>query len=241
MRTVVGALVAIAALTAPGGALAFEVRPEASARGWFFGVDGEIEDTDLDALDFDSPEGQPEFHGGATLGGRHHLDVSYLLIRRSERGTATAVVLGVIAMDQEVSIDLDVDYLRWHYGYSLFANRWIDLQPFLEIGYLREETDIRNEDTGDSSHQEDSAVFPLPGAEVIVAPSWPVRLRGRATGIGTGQGHLIDVEGGLEAGYGYVFGGVGYRHIDFRVDDDGGDEVADLTLDGVYIEGGIRF
>ena len=229
------------ALALPAPAVALDVGGHAAVRGWFFGVDGTIEeDTDLDALDFDDLKGQPEFFGGLRLGRRHHLSFAYLLVRRSEEGTAEGQVLGIVPVQDQVAIDLDVDYVRGGYGFSVLARDWIELRPFLEVAYLREETDIRNQSTGDRNRQEDSAVFPLPGAEVVVGAAFPVRLRGRAAGIGTGDGHLIDVEGGVEAGWRWVFGGLGYRYVDFRVEDSGG-EVADVSADGLYLQGGLRF
>lgn len=235
-----GMAVATAILTLPGLAGAIDLRPEVSGRGWFFSADGHIENTDLDALDFDEAKGQPEVRGGLTLNGRHRFGVSYLRVRREERGIARAVVLGILPLEDEVSIDLSVDDVRGHYGYRVFANRVASVEPFLEVSYLREETDIANATTGQSDHQEDATVFPLPGVEVVLAPSFPLRLRARVAGIGTGQGHLIDVEGGAEARVGFVFGGLGYRYVDFLVED-GDAEVADVTLTGLYLEGGLRF
>ena len=235
-----GRLVAIILVLVPTWAAAIEVNGHVSAGGWFFGIDGTIEETDLDALDFDSIQGQPELEAGVTLGRRHHLDVSYLLIRRSEEGTAQGEVLGIVIFEDDVSIDLDVDYVRGHYGFSLVMNDWIDLEPFLEVGFLREATDIRNRTTGQREKQDDFAVFPLPGLAVAIAPAFPIGLEARATGIGLGQGHLIDVEGGAEGRFGFVFLGVGYRYVDFRFED-GDREVADLELSGVYVRGGARF
>ena len=232
-----GWMVVAAMLVSPEISPALEIGGHLVARGWFFGIDGNIEDTDLDALDFDDHKGQPEIGGGLRLGRRHHLDLAWLIVRRDEEGTAQAEVLGVIPIQDRVAIDLEVDYLHGGYGFSLLANDWIDLRPFIEVAWLREETDIRNATTGERQHQEESAVFPLPGARIALAPGFAVHLVARASGMATGRGHLIDVEGGVETGWRWFFGGVGWRYVDVEIDDD----TADLTADGFYLRGGARF
>ena len=96
---------------------------------------------------------------------------------------------------------------------------------------------------GQTSHEEDSIVLPMPGLEVVVAPEFPVHLKGRAEGMAVGQGHLLDVQGGAEAAYSAFFAGLGYRYADLEVDEEGnGDgDLADLRLKGLYVEGGLRF
>ncbi len=229
---------ALGAALLPSRASALDVSGDILFRGWFFGATGTVDRTDLASLDFDKAKGQPEFQGGLVLGERHHLGISYLRIRREEEGLATGTILGILRFRDDVSLDLSVDYVRGHYGYSLLANSWVDVQPFLELAYLREETTLVDHTFSQTSHQEDSAVFPLPGAELVFARSFPVHLRARAEGIGTGQGHLVDVEGGAEGAWGIFFAGVGYRYLDFVVDRH---DVADVRLKGVYAEGGVRF
>ncbi len=227
-------------LSLPAAAIALDVHPSLSASGWFFSVDGTIEGSDLGALGFDRSKGQPEIVGGLALG-RHHLEVTYLRVRRAEEGTASGQILGVFQTNDQVSVDLAVDYVRGHYGYSLVSNPTIDVEPFLEVGYLHEVTDIVDQTAGQSTRSDESSVFPLPGLGLRLFPSFPVHLQARGTGIGTGSGHLIDVQGGLEGGFQWLFGGLGYRYVDFLLDDNVGERVADVQLKGVYVQGGVRF
>lgn len=233
-------LVLAVTLSLSGAAQALEIHPSLFARGWFFSVEGTINGSDLGALGFDRIKGQPEIGGGLALG-RHHLEVSYLRVRRTEEGTASGEIFGFFQANDQVSVDLSVDYLRGHYGYSLVSNSMIDVEPFLEVGYLHEVTDIVDQTAGQSTRSNEAAVFPLPGLQLLVAPSYPVHLRARGTGIGTGDAHLIDVEGGLEGGFHGLFGGVGYRYVDFLFENSGGDKVADVRLKGIFVAGGVRF
>jgi hypothetical protein len=234
------ATLAIGAALVPAAAAAVDLRPELSAQGWFFSATGTADGTDLAAAGFDSSKGQPQLGVGVTIDDRHDIGVSYLRVRRHEQGTATGEVLGVLRVDDPVTSDLSVDYVRPHYGYRIVRDRWIDVEPFLELGVLRESTKIREGLFSQTSEQAETAVFPLPGVEVVLAAGFPARLRGRAEGIATGQGHLLDVQGGAEGAIGDVFGGFGYRVVDFAVEDHG-DEVADVRLKGLYLEGGLRF
>jgi hypothetical protein len=236
-----GAWMAAAAVAIPSPVSALDLRVSASARGWFFGADGNVRDTDLGALDFDSARGQPEVAGQVEVRSRHRLAFSYLETRRAEEGRARGTVLGVVPVEDTVGIDLEVDYLRGHYGFEVFANEWFDVEPFLEVAWLREATDIQNATTGERRRQADSVVFPLPGAAFGLRPADPLGLVGRLTGVATGRGHLLDVEGGVEARYGFAFAGVGYRHAALRVEDSDSRPVADLRLGGFYIGGGVRF
>ena len=220
------------------GARGLDLRPEAAAHGWFFGAEGKIEDTDLGAIGFSEIEPQPEIRGGVIVAGRHHVGASYLRIRREEQGTVTALVLGILQVEDDVAMDLAVDSVRAHYGYSVVANPTIDVEPFVELGYLREETDIVDRTAGLESRSEDSGIFPLFGVALVLGPESPIRPRVRAAGIATGQGHLVDVEGGVEARLGPAFAGLGYRHVDFLLRGDGD---ADVDLDGFYLEGGVKF
>jgi hypothetical protein len=231
---------ALAAAFSPATASALDVHGDFLARGWFFGATGEADRTDLKALGFDRAKGQPEFEGRLVVGERHHAGVSYLHIRRQEEGTVDGTILGILRFQDDVSLDLDVDYVRAHYGYSLLSDSWIDLQPFLELAYLHESTDLIDRTFGVTSHQKEDVVFPLPGVEVVVAPAFPVCLKAHAEGMGIPRGHLIDVVGGLEGQWGLFVAGVGYRYLKFVVDDHG-QTVADVRLKGVYAEGGLRF
>lgn len=231
-----GALV----FAAEGGASALEFHPQVSGRGWFFSASGTIENQDLSSLGFDGVKGQPEIRAGFSVARRHHLESAFLFVRRTEAGPAT-VNTGVFPVTDDVSLDLSVDYFRAHYGFSVLANSIVDLQPFIALAYLHERTNIVDRTTGRTTRSNESAVFPLPGLELVLVPDFPVHLRTQAQGIGTGRGHVIDVEGGVEARYSFVFGGLGYRHIAFLVRDDRGNPRADVRLNGVYIEGGVRF
>jgi hypothetical protein len=237
------AALGLAVLLAAANASAFGVEGELGARGWFLSADGTANGTDLAALGFDDAKGAPEFRGQLLLGDRHHLGVSYLRIRREESATATATILGVLRFNDPVSLDLSVDDVRFHYGYSLRPHRWLEVQPFLEIAYLHGEVTTTETLLSQTSHEEDSIVLPMPGLEVVIAPEFPVHLIGRAEGMGVGKGHLVDVEGGAEAVYSLFFAGVGYRHADLVVNEEGsnGGELADARLKGLYVEGGLRF
>lgn len=228
------------ALSLPSAAAALEVHPRLSARGWFFAVDGDVAGTDLDALGFDREKGQPEVGGGLAVG-RHHLEVSYLRVRRAEEGVVSGEILGVFQTNEDIAVDLSVDYVRGHYGYSVVSNAWMDVEPFLEVGYLHEVTDIEDRTAGQSSRSDEAAPFPLPGLQLRLVPSYPVTLRGRAAGIGTAEGHLIDVEGGLEGGFRQLFGGVGYRYVNFLFENGADNAAADVRLKGIFVEGGVRF
>jgi hypothetical protein len=234
----VASTLALAATLVPGLAHALDVRGEVAARAWLFSAHGDVQDTDLDALGFDRAEGQPEFRVGAEIADRHHLNVSYLRIRREEEATATARILGILQVDDPVSVDISADYVRLHYGYSVLADSWLDLQPFLEIGVLRESSTVVDGLLGQRSEQDETIPFPIPGVAAQVAPGFPLHARAQVGGIATPQGHLIDVEGGAEAEVAHVFAGVGYRYADVSIDE--GDE-ADVRLKGLYLEGGLRF
>ncbi len=225
----------------PAAAAALSVEVEGAARGWFFSANGTIQDTDIEALGFDGIRGQPELRGALVLNERFHFRGSYLRIRRSEEGTISGTILGILRFDNDVSMELQVDDVRGHLGYSVLTNDWIDVEPFVEVAYLREETTIVNRTFGQTSRQEENAVFPLPGLTFVIAPSSPLHVEVRAAGIGIDRGHLIDVVSGLEALYRFAFLGVGYRYVDFLFEDSDGVEQADAQLKGVYLEGGVRF
>jgi hypothetical protein len=240
MRAV--ALVLGVALAA-SNASAFSVQGDLDARGWFLSADGTANGTDLQTLGFDDAKGVPEFRGRLVLGEWHHLGVSYLRIRRDESAVVTGTILGVIRFNDPVTLDLSVDDVRGHYGYSVLANRWLDVQPFLEIAYLRGEVTTTESALGRTSRVNDSIVFPMPGLEITIAPAFPVHLIGRAEGMAVGKGHLVDVQGGAEAAYSFFFAGLGYRHADLVVNRGGsnGGDLADVRLKGLYVEGGLRF
>jgi hypothetical protein len=227
-------------MLAPATARALEVHGDLVGRGWFFGATGEADRTDLEALGFDHAKGQPEVEGALVLGGRHHLGVSYLHVSRQEEGVVNGTILGVLRFQDDVSLDLTVHYVRAHYGYSLISNAWLDFQPFLEGAYLHESTDLVDHTLGQTSHQKQDVGFPLPGVEIVLAPSLPVRLTAHAEGMGISRGHLIDVVGGAEGEWGIFTAGVGYRWMKFVVHDNGSD-AADVRLKGIYAEGGLRF
>jgi len=237
MRWIV--MLALAVLS-PATASALEVHGDLLARGWFFGATGEADRTDLKALGFDHAKGQPEIEGRLVLGERHHVGVSYLHIRREEEGVVDGTILGILRFQDDVSLDLHVDYVRAHYGYSLLSDSWIDLQPFLELAYLHESTDLLDRTFGLTSRQKENVVFPLPGAEVVVAPAFPVHLKAHAEGMAISRGHIIDVAGGVEGVWGIFVAGVGYRYLKFVVNDNDRD-VANVRLKGIYAEGGLRF
>jgi hypothetical protein len=222
-------------------ASAFEVGGELAARAWFFSANGRVQSTDLDALGFDSLKGQPEFRGSLALGRRFHVGASYLRIRRSERGTISGTILGILQFDNDVSLDVEVDDIRGHFGYSVLASDWIDVEPFVEVSYLREDTTLVNHTLGQTSRQKDDIVFPLPGLGVVAAPNSPLHVQVRAEGMGIDRGHLIDVSGGIEGVYRFAFLGAGYRFVDFELKDSGDVEQADAQLKGLYVEGGWRF
>ena len=240
MRTT--ALVIAAVLTA-SNAPAFSVQGELAVRGWFISADGTADRTDLGALGFNDAKGAPEFRGGLVLGERHHLGVSYLRIRRNERAVVTGTILGILRFDDPTNLDISVDDVRAHYGYSVLANRWFDVQPFLEIAYLHGDVTTMESLFSRTSHANESIVFPMPGLELVVAPAFPVHLKASAEGMGVGKGHLVDVQGGAEAVYSLFFAGVGYRHADLVVNEEGsnGGDLADARLKGLYVEGGLRF
>ncbi|MGH7898925.1 MAG: hypothetical protein ACREQQ_13300 [Candidatus Binatia bacterium] len=231
----------LAALVFPAASSAVQLRPEVAVGGWFLEARGTVTGTDIESLGFDRQKVQPEFRGAVQIGDRHHLEVSYLRIRRQEEGVVSGFILGVLRFQDPVSLDIAIDDLRFRYGYSLLRGDWIEAEPFLEIGYVREESTTVEQALGQTSHQEESAVYPLPGLRIVFAPAFPVRLQASAAGIGTGSAHLIDVQGGAELAFGYGFAGVGYRHLDALFRDDDDQEVADVRLDGVYLEGGVRF
>jgi len=224
-------------------ASALSVQGDLGARGWFLSADGTANGTDLAALGFDDAKGAPEFRGDLVLGERHHLGASYLRIRRDESAVATATILGVLRFNDPVSLDLSVDDVRFHYGYGFRVHHWLEVQPFLEIAYLRGDVTTTETLLGQTSHEEDSIVLPMPGLEVVIAPAFPIHLKGRAEGMGVGRGHLLDVQGGAEAAYAFFFGGFGYRYADLEVNEKGssGGDLADLRLKGLYVEGGLRF
>ena len=231
----------LGALLFPTASSAVQLRPDVSVRGWFFGAKGTVTGTDLETLGFDHQKVQPEFRGGLQIGDRHHVEISYLRIRRTEEGVVSGQILGIIRFQDPTSLEISVDDLRFHYGYSLLAGDWLDLQPFFELAYLREESTTTEQALGQTNHQKQSPVFPLPGLQIVLAPAFPVRLKARAEGIGTGGQHLIDVEGGAELALGYGFAGLGYRHVAGLFKNDADQDIADVRLDGVYLEGGVRF
>ena len=232
--------VVLAAVLWPYTAGAFDIGGSLVARGWFFGASGQADRTDLDPLGFDDAKGQPEIEGTLVLGGRHHLGVTYLHVRREEEGTTTGTILGILRFQDDVSLDLTVDYVRAHYGYSLISNAWLDLEPFLEAAYIHESTDLVDRTFGQRSRQKEDIGFPFPGAEVVIAPSLPVHLIGRAEGMGINRGHAIDVQGGAQAQWGMFMAGFGYRWMKFVVDHHD-EAIADVRLKGFYAEGGLRF
>ncbi len=229
--------VTMVAALAPTWASALDVHPEVAARSWFVAASGEVQGTDLDTLDFDRPEGQPEFRVAADVGERHHLSVSYLRIRRDEQGLATGRILGIIQFEDPLSIDVSADYVRLHYGYSFVRNPWIDLQPFLEIGVLHESSRVSEELLGQSSRQRETIPVPVPGLAAAVAPDFPVHARAQIGGVAVPDGHLFDVEGAAEAEVGFIFGAIGYRYADVAFDD----HAVDVNLKGLFLEGGLRF
>lgn len=221
-------------------AIAAELEPEIHAGAWMVSGDGQAVGTELEPLGFDEVEPELEIGGSLTIGGRHRLGIEYLRLDRRERGVSSTLILGILAIDQRVALDLDADSLRAHYGYSAFQSEWFDLEPFLEIGYIREETRVENLSTGMTGRSDETLVFPLPGLAVVVGPpNLPMRLRASAVGMGFDGNRLIDLEAGLEAQFGPAFGGIGWRHADVRIDD-GGDD-ADVELRGVFFEGGLRW
>ena len=231
----------IAALLAASDASAFSVAGELAARGWFMSATGTADGTDLAKLGFDDAKGAPEFRGELVLAERHHLGITYLRIRRDESAVVSGTILGIIRFDDPVDLDVSIDDVRGHYGYSVLASRWLDLQPFLELAYLHGE--VTTKDLFTTSHADKSIVLPMPGLELVVAPAFPVHLKARAEGMGVGQGHLVDVQGGAEAQYAFFFAGLGYRHADLVVNEGGtnGRDLADARLKGLYVEGGWRF
>jgi hypothetical protein len=237
------AVLGLGVVLAAANASAFSVQGDLAARGWFLSADGTANGTDVAALGFDDAKGAPEFRGRLLLGERHHLGVSYLRMRRDESAVATATILGVVRFDDPVRLDLSVDDVRFHYGYGLRPHRWLEVQPFLEVAYLHGEVTTTETLFGQTSHEEDSIVLPMPGLEVVIAPEFPVHLIGRAEGMAVGQGHLLDVQGGAEAAYAFFFAGLGYRYADLEVNEEGngGGDLADLRLKGLYLEGGLRF
>ncbi|MEA2626144.1 MAG: hypothetical protein QOD06_2189 [Candidatus Binatota bacterium] len=236
--TIAAAFGALVAFAVPAAAVDFQ--PELAARGWFFKADGDIEDTALEPLGFDELEGQLEVRGGLGIGEHHHVELSYTRLRRSEEGRVSAVILGLIRVEDEATLDLDVDYYRLHYGYRFAPASFVRIEPFVDVGFLDEHTLVVDRTTGESGGSDDFAVFPMLGAELVLGPGALVHPRLRVAGMGTGGGHLVDVEGGLEGVVGPVFGGLGYRNVDYRIEDQGRD-VANVNLDGFYVEGGVRF
>jgi len=229
--------VTLAAALAPTWASALDVHPEVAARSWFVSAHGEVQRTDLDTLDFDRGEGQSEFRVGAQIGERHHLNVSYLRIRREEQGLATGSILGLIQFQDPLSIDVSADYVRMHYGYSIVHQPWFDVQPFLEVGVLHESTRVSEELLGQTSRQRETIPVPVPGIAAELAPEFPVHARAQVGGIAVPDGHLFDVEGAAEADVGFVFAAIGYRYADVVVDTD----AIDVNLKGLFLEGGLRF
>lgn len=227
--------------TVPGTSLALDVHPEARVRGWFVEVDGSIEGTDLGAVGFDDPKGALELGAGVRLGERHHLGIDYLRLGREEAERATVSILGLLRFETDVAIDVDAHVVRAHYGYELVDHPWISVEPFLDLAVIREDTEIVDEFSGDVSNSEETIVFPLPGAEARIAPSFPLQGRVRLSGMATGEGSLLDVETGLEGALGFVFAGAGYRHTQFILDRSDDVDSVDVDLDGFYVEGGVRF
>lgn len=240
MKAALGVLLG-GALLFPTASSALQLRPEIAVRGWFLGGKGIVAGTDIAVLGFDHQKVEPEFRGGLGIGDRHHLEVSYLRIRRQEAGLVSGQILGIVRFQDQTSLDISVDDLRFRYGYTLFASDWLDLQPFIDLAYLQEESTTVEQMFNQTTHQSDSAVFPLPGLQVVVAPAFPVRLKGKAEGIGTGSEHLIDVEGGAELALGFAFAGIGYRHVNLLLQDRNDQDIAKVRLNGVYLEGGVRF
>lgn len=234
------ATLALGAMLVPAVAAATDVGGGFAARAWFFSASGQTNGTDLDTLDFDAPQAQPEFRGDLVVNERHHLEASYLRIRRAERGVATGTILGLVRFDDPVDLDIAVDDVRLHYGYDVVDSPWFELEPFLEVAYVREQSTLDEFVLGQRTHQERSIVFPLPGVAMTSPGRYPVRFKARAEGMAISRGHLVDVEGGAEAALHYVFAGVGYRYVDATIED-GDREVADVRLKGIYVEGGIRF
>lgn len=234
------ATLALGAMLVPPVASAADVDGVLAARAWFFSASGQTNGTDLDTLDFDAPKGQPEFRGELALNERHHLAASYLRIRRAERGVTSGTVLGVVRFDDPIDLDVSLDDVRARYGYDVVESEWFELEPFLEVAYVREESTLTELLLGQRTHQRQSIVFPLPGVAVASTDRYPVRIKASAEGMAIGRGHLIDVQGGAETAIRFAFAGVGYRYVDATIDD-GDREVADVRLKGVYVEGGIRF
>jgi hypothetical protein len=224
----------------PSSVWALEVHPEARLRGWFLEADGTVEGTDIGAVGFDELEGAFELGAGLRLGERHHLDVDYLHLDREESARATVSILGIIRFDSDVSIDVRAHALRAHYGYEIFDHPWIVLEPFLELAWVSEDTEIVDELTGDVSRSDESVVFPLPGGEIRIAPTFPLQGRARVSGMATGDGSFFDVEAGIEGVLAFAVAGAGYRYSHFVLEQ-GGEDSFDVDLDGFYVEGGIRF
>ncbi len=234
------AMLALGATLVPGVSPAMEVGGELAARGWFFSASGQTNGTDLDTLAFDSAKGQPELRGALTLDDRHHFGARYLRIRREEQGIATGTILGIVKFDDPIDLDISVDDVRASYGYDLLETDWFEVEPFLEVSYLREESTLTEMLLGQTSHQQETIVFPLPGLRVSTPERYPLRAHASAEGMAIGRGHLVDVEGGADAALSFAFAGVGYRYVDAEVESHDR-TVADVRLKGVYVEGGIRF
>jgi len=229
--------ITLAATLAPTWCAALDVHPEVAARSWFIAARGQVQGTDLDTLDFDRPQGQSEFRVAADIGERHHLSVSYLRIRRDEQGIGTGRILRVIQFQDPLSIDVSADYVRLHYGYSLFKTFWVDLQPFLEVGILDESTRVVEGLLGQSSRQHETLPLPVPGLAAEIAPDFPLHARAQIGGMAVPDGHLVDVEGAAEAVVGFMFGAIGYRYADVAIQND----AVDVNLRGLFLEGGLRF
>lgn len=230
---------AAAVLATGSGAPPPELSPYASGRAWFVSATGDVQGTSLEDVGVDEASAQPEAFAGLRWG-PHHVRLSYAPIQRESRGITSGSLLGLVQFDQDVSFDLEVEYVRGRYGYRLAQNEWFGVEPFLEVGYLLEDTRVDNLTTGQSTRSDESAVFPIPGAEAFLFPESAVRGRAQLSGIGDGNDHLLDFEVSGEAAWRWIFGAVGYRLVDFRFETDRG-QVADVELSGVFVEGGVRF
>jgi hypothetical protein len=254
----------LAALLGPGAAaFAQDETIGVRLREWYVTLNGRIEsDTDLldgTNIDLDSTLGlddretahEVQAYLGIPVLGNFYAGWWFVEFEGTEvlsRTISFADVSFTAATTVETVFNLDVWYLSYEFSLPtlpLAPDTWLDWGVLAGVRVIRAEGEIAS--TGLEASDNGAVGLPVLGLHGVLQVTPFVRaeaeLMGLAFSSGTRSGRYVEAYMEVVGQIGPFFAGVGYKWVDLRLKDEGGDAdfSIDLALDGAYLTAGLRF